>query len=345
MRLPRAIILLLVFVTMLAVTNPVAADQPGTNEDPFGGHPITGALGPEAGEGIVAKFGLSPFGYAWPGGVPSNKSGDGTTPRRAINIGGIWGGRGDIPLELSNCATLKIPAGAGRWFKLDTWSDRRVRIWLDDELDGATKPSGSSVWGAADQYMLGTAPDSAWQKNALSGSQSANFLEGFVMAIYDPDNLKPMWFFSPPNAAILSVNTDSAGLLQRSRQHLCQRCNWRRCACLLQSQPKPAKPSPVVRMALRRLGVCLGLQPNDLGWHCQCLQPESLLTSRKSQASGLSLRSQGQVSDAKFQVTRRPAISRGAFCFRVSLRPVTIRLRSGQACDLRLVTCDLQLAT
>jgi len=213
MRLPRAIILLLVFVTMLAVTNPVAADQPGTNEDPFGGHPITGALGPEAGEGIVAKFGLSPFGYAWPGGVPSNKSGDGTTPRRAINIGGIWGGRGDIPLELSNCATLKIPAGAGRWFKLDTWSDRRVRIWLDDELDGATKPSGSSVWSAADQYMLGTAPDSAWQKNALSGSQSANFLEGFVMAIYDPDNLKPMWFFSPPNAAILSVNTDSAGLL------------------------------------------------------------------------------------------------------------------------------------
>jgi hypothetical protein len=198
---------------MLAVTNPVAADQPGTNEDPFGGHPITGALGPEAGEGIVAKFGLSPFGYAWPGGVPSNKSGDGTTPRRAINIGGIWGGRGDIPLELSNCATLKIPAGAGRWFKLDTWSDRRVRIWLDDELDGATKPSGSSVWGAADQYMLGTAPGDGWQRNALNGSQSANFLEGFVMAIYDPDNLKPMWSFRPPNAAILSVNTDSAGLL------------------------------------------------------------------------------------------------------------------------------------
>lgn len=63
--------------------------------------------------------------------------------------------------------------------------------------------------------MLGTAPGDGWQMNALRGSvpQAPNFLEGFVMAIYDPDNLKPMWWFQPPNAALLSVNTDERGLL------------------------------------------------------------------------------------------------------------------------------------
>jgi hypothetical protein len=166
------------------------------------------------GVGIVAKFGLSPFGYALPGGVPSRLSGDGTTPRRAIYIGGIWSGNGWDPIELSNCATVKIPAGKARWFKLDSWDDRRTRVWLDDELDSATKPSGSSVWGAADAYMFGTAPGDAWQVNAFSdGSQTANFLEGFVMAIYGPDSLKPMWAFPAPNAALLSVNVDGKGLL------------------------------------------------------------------------------------------------------------------------------------
>jgi hypothetical protein len=107
------------------------------------------------------------------------------------------------------------PAGNARWFKLEAYGDRRTQIWLDDELDGATAPSGSAVFGAADHYMYGTAPGDGWQMNALSNSapQSPNFLEGFVMAVYDPDNLKPMWSFVPPNAAILSVNTDAHGLL------------------------------------------------------------------------------------------------------------------------------------
>ena len=210
----RVIISLLAVTTSLAVAMPAVADQPGTNEDPFGGRPITGTV--PGGIGIVAKFGLTPWGAPNPGGVPSRNSGDGTSPRRAIYIGGIWGASaGENPPELANCATIRIPAGNYRWFKLDTWSDRRVRIWDDDELATATKASGSAVWGAADHYMLGTAPGDAWQKNALDRSQSDNFVNGFVMAIYDPDNLKPMWAFDPPNAALLSVSTDSKGELLR----------------------------------------------------------------------------------------------------------------------------------
>ncbi len=212
MKSVQVMISLLLLIATLAVAMPAFADQPGANEDPFGGFPILGT--DPGGIGIVAKFGLSPWGTPFPGGLPSRKSGDGTSPRRAIYIGGIWGeSAGENPPELPNCVTLKIPAGNYRWFKLDTWSDRRVRIWVDDELDGATKASGWSVWGAADQYMLGTAPGDAWQRNTLDRSQVENFLNGFVMAVYDPDNLNPMWAFNPPNAAILSVNTNSRGEL------------------------------------------------------------------------------------------------------------------------------------
>lgn len=222
---------LFVFLLALCAMPPLTfADAPGTNEDPFGGYPITGIVAD--GEGAAARFGLSPFGYAWPGGVPSFKSGDGTTPRKAINISGMWatitrtfyGIPADNspepvvvmpPLELPNCATLVIPAGTARWFKLETYRDRRTQIWLDDEPSGATSASGFARFGAAARYMRGTAPGDAWQVNALSNSalQTPNFLEGFVMAIYDPDNLKPFWAFRPPNAAILSVNTDARGLL------------------------------------------------------------------------------------------------------------------------------------
>jgi hypothetical protein len=230
MKFLKATTLLVFLVNLCRIAIPASADSPGTNEDPFGGLPITGTI-PD-GVGVVAKFGLSPLGYALPGGVPSFKSGDGTTPRRAINISGMWGTvnpspMGPIlasespesftvtPVELPNCATLVIPAGKARWFKLETYRDRRVQIWLDDERDGATTASGSAIFGAADRYMFGTAPGDGWQVNALRDSvpQTANFLEGFVLAIYDPDNLKPLWAFQPPNAAILSVNTDARGLL------------------------------------------------------------------------------------------------------------------------------------
>jgi hypothetical protein len=230
MKFLKVIIPLLVLATLFVVVAPVAADPPGSNEDPFGGYPITGTI--PGGEGIVAKFGLEPWGSALPGGIPSFKSGDGTTPRRAINISGLWGSlypqsMGPIlasespdsftvtTVELPNCATVKIPAGKARWFKLEAYRDRRTQIWLDDEPSSATRASGSAVFGAADQYMLGTAPGDGWQMNALRGfaPQAPNFLEGFVLAVYDPDNLKPMWAFQPPNAAILSVNTDARGLL------------------------------------------------------------------------------------------------------------------------------------
>ncbi|MBM3130487.1 MAG: hypothetical protein FJ009_17900 [Chloroflexi bacterium] len=230
MKFLKAIALFIFLVALCRVAIPASADAPGANEDPFGGLPITGTI-PD-GVGVVARFGLSPLGYALPGGVPSFKSGDGATPRRAINISGAWGRQNPAPMgpllasespesftvtiiELPNCATLKIPAGKARWFKLETYRDRRVQIWLDDERDGATTASGFSVFGAADRYMFGTAPGDGWQMNALrdGGSQTANFLEGFVLAVYDPDNLKPLWAFRPPNAAILSVNTDARGLL------------------------------------------------------------------------------------------------------------------------------------
>jgi hypothetical protein len=230
MKFHKALGALCLFITLFVVAIPVSADPPGTNEDPFGGYPLTVTI-PGA-VGAVARFGPSPYGYASPGGNPSFKSGDGTTPRRAINISGQWGElypqsmgailASESPdsftttiVELPNCATLTIPAGRGRWFKLEAYGDRRAQIWLDDELNGATQPSGSAVFGAADQYMYGTAPGDGWQMNALHNSapQTPNFLEGFVMAVYDPDNLKPLWAFAPPNAAILSVNTDARGLL------------------------------------------------------------------------------------------------------------------------------------
>ncbi|MCX7839745.1 MAG: hypothetical protein N2559_09890 [Anaerolineae bacterium] len=214
----RHVVLFVFLVIWCLVPLSVSADAPGRNEDPFGGYPITGIVHDAV--GAAARFGLSPFGYAWPGGVPSFKSGDGTTPRRAINISGLWAERSPDPeagyqIELPNCATLAIPAGKARWFKLETYGDRRTQIWLDDEPNGATTATGYARFGAADRYMLGTAPGSAWQMNAFPGSapQTPNFLEGFVMAIYGPESLGPMWAFSPPNAAILSVNTDERGLL------------------------------------------------------------------------------------------------------------------------------------
>lgn len=216
--------LLFALVALVVFVAPTLADPPGNNEDPFGGVSI-GNGSVVDGVGIVAKFGMSPFGYALPGGKPTHLSGDGTSPRRAINISGIWGrpiADGVNPPELVNCSTLRIPAGYFRWFKLEAYGDRRTRIWLDDELDGATKPSGAARFGAAEVYMLGTAPGDAWQRNALNdnGDQSENFLDGFVMAIYDPDNLRPNYAFEPPNAALMSVNVDARGTLLHGPDNL-----------------------------------------------------------------------------------------------------------------------------
>jgi len=220
----KILIPLFVLCALVVLAVPAVADQPGNNEDPFGGVSI-GNGSVVDGVGIVAKFGMSPFGYVLPGSTPTRASGNGTSPRRAINISGIWGippGEGLNPPELANCSTVRIPAGNFRWFKLEAYGDRRTRIWLNDELDGATKSSGSATFGAADRDMLGTAPGDGWQVNALSGhgDQSENFLEGFVMAVYDPDNLRPNYAFEAPNAALLSVNVDARGMLLHGPDNL-----------------------------------------------------------------------------------------------------------------------------
>jgi len=216
-------------------------------------------------QGIVAKFGATPwmqYDYLG-GGVPSTMSGDGTAPRKAIYIGGAWAdpsvnpaskygdffgpvnlpGRAsdESPFELPACATVKIPAAGSRWFKLDTWNKKiagqaysggpdtfakiNTQIWLDDELDGATKPSGSAVFGAANKYMYGTAPDDYWSKGAFFyGAQSAGQgylhgegLEGYVMVVYGPNAMNPNFAFAPPNAWLYSLNVSaSSGSVSRS---------------------------------------------------------------------------------------------------------------------------------
>jgi hypothetical protein len=112
-----------------------------------------------------------------PGGTPSTRSGDGTSPRKAIYIGGTWReGLRPTEAEMPTCATIKSPAGTSRWFKADTWKDRQLIVWLDDELNDATRPSGSAVFGAADDYMKGTASGGFWQKNAyFDGANSVGW--------------------------------------------------------------------------------------------------------------------------------------------------------------------------
>jgi hypothetical protein len=206
-----AIVILL--VALLMIVGSASADQPGKNEDPFGGLADLGIA--NDGVGVSGRFGLCPWGCPINGGFPSKLSGDGTSPRKAIYIAGIWSGLNWDPIELKNCSTVTIPAGNARWFKLETWSDRRVDIWVDDEANGAKGPSGSAQFGAADRYMEGTDPSSIWNANALDTSQSPNFLEGFVMAVYDPDNLKPNYAFMPPNAGILTFDADEKGFIKR----------------------------------------------------------------------------------------------------------------------------------
>jgi hypothetical protein len=212
MKLSKVIVLLLLLIATAVAAMPVSADGPGANEDPFGGFPFDGRV--IGGIGIVAKFGLSPYGNSFfPGGSPSLKSGDGTTPRKAISINGIWFEQGDRPAELTNCSTVKMPAGTARWFKMQAYEDRRIWIWLDDELNGATKPSGSAVFGAADEYMVGTQAFDAWQRNAFTDDVSGNYQEGFVLAIYSPDSLRPNYAYPPPNAGLLTFETNGRGLL------------------------------------------------------------------------------------------------------------------------------------
>jgi hypothetical protein len=275
---------LIVVAALLLVAMPAAAQGPNpwvpmffdrTSQmtaawvgDPFGGNPklnvgvkyepdgkggvaakFDNALFPLT--GITAKFGLSPFSSILPGGIPSSMSGDGSTPRKAIYIGGAWAdaavnpwcsfvwdsnthdtyvykcrnyAAGETPYEIPACATVKIPAGSSKWFKLDTWwkdtAGRKLRtqIWLDDELDGATKPSGKAVFGAADRYYYGTAPMDGWSTNVYWGANAQNpdEINGYFMVVYDPEALQPNFAFAAPNAALFTLDVSGAGSLRRS---------------------------------------------------------------------------------------------------------------------------------
>jgi len=246
----KLVFALIVVAALLVVAMPVAAQGPkpwfvravGTNEDPFGGLPLYGSEKPWNMNSII-QLGVG-GDVAMPGGLPSDKSGDGTSPRKAIYIGGAWAnqqpakgfgiGAGEHPTEIASCVTVKIPAGASRWFKMDTWKwapiagsaqgyPIELQVWLDDELDGATKPSGSSVWGAADDYMVGTQAWDGWQKNADSNygvtaykSTGGPHVEGYVMQMYPPEMLMPNFAFKAPNAWLFTVNAGSTGSISRS---------------------------------------------------------------------------------------------------------------------------------
>lgn len=210
----------------------------GTNEDPFGGLPIWNGYGPLGNVGIESKFGLTPNSYKFgaptaDGGVPSQLSGDGTSPRKAINIEGAWSTSqsvrtdlGETPMEIPTCATIKIPAGSSRWFKFNVdGKSQKVQFWVDDELDNATTPSGSAVFGAADAYMYGVNGASGWAANSFDTVNtqtnygpiaSGPVLEGFVGVIYGREALQPNYEFNAPNAAILTLNSSAtSGSLSR----------------------------------------------------------------------------------------------------------------------------------
>ncbi len=252
MKLMKWLVPLAIVVVLMAIALPVSAQGPytpgasvhvrtyngplyivnaGTNEDPFGGLPRPGSGGVPGAIGAPGRFGVYPWNSALPGGVPSRASGDGSTPRKAINIGGPWSVQytsGELPWELPACALVKIPAATSKWFKAETWKDRQQIFWIDDELNDATRPSGVAVFGAANRYMYGTAPGDAWSVNENEPADTPNsqtgintitgpFLSGFSMAVYDPTSLGPNYNFpTPPNAAILTLSVSGSGSLRRS---------------------------------------------------------------------------------------------------------------------------------
>jgi hypothetical protein len=246
MKYLKVLVPVLVVLAMLVVALPAGAQGPvvqgqpmpkafvrvaGTNEDPFGGFPI----GTSSGLGSFSKFGIGgPGNFVSPGGVPSDKSGDGTTPRKAIYIGGAWavgpsvGGNvgyraaNENPMEIPSCATVKSPAGTSRWFKLDSWRDKKLQIWLDDELNTATAPSGSAVFGAGDNYMNGLNQQSAWAVNGwdwvIGAPVDPLYMDGWVMMVLDPDNMRPNYAFNAPNATLYTANTSGSGSVSRLGQ-------------------------------------------------------------------------------------------------------------------------------
>jgi len=199
-----------VVVTTDQGKKPVFVRAAGDNLDPFGGLPLLSSTG---GLGAASRYGAGgPFSNLVPGGKPSDKSGNGTIPRRSIYIGGAWSTV--LPpdqKELPACATVTIPAGSSRWFKMDTWKDYRLQIWLDDELNGAKAPSGKSVFGAASNYNWGTDPESVWRWYTLDtpGDTTDMFIEGFAMEIFNPDAMQPNFAYAPPNAALYTLGTDT----------------------------------------------------------------------------------------------------------------------------------------
>ncbi|MBI5300779.1 MAG: hypothetical protein HY868_01480 [Chloroflexi bacterium] len=244
MKYLKVLVPVLVVVAMLLVVLPAGAQGPtiqttdgskakaifvrtaGTNEDPFGGLPIQTSTG----FGSATKYGVGGPGiFLRNGGVPSVNSGDGTSPRKSVYVGGAWAAgsypENEGPQELPTCATVKLPAGSSRWFKLDAWKNKKQQIWVDDELNTATAPSGKSVFGAGDNYMWGLNWESRWAANSFFDAPWAlgtkgHMADGFVMAVYDQDAMFPNYAYAPPNAALYTVNVSGSGGLRRAGQQV-----------------------------------------------------------------------------------------------------------------------------
>jgi hypothetical protein len=261
MTMKKLVFALVLVAALLVIALPAAAQGPrpvfvravGTNEDPFGGLPL---FDTQKANDFSAKF-LDPSlgSNAVQGGIPSDKSGDGTSPRKAVYIGGAWAAQtpakgfgisaGEHPQEIPSCVTMKVPAGQNRWFKYDSWAWAPAanaiqgypiftQTWLDDELDGATKPSGSAVFGASSQYAYGIQAWDGWSSkldangdntgygrdqagtngnwNGMAGPHS----EGFVMFVYGTNILQPNYQYAAPNAFLFTVGVGSSGSLNRS---------------------------------------------------------------------------------------------------------------------------------
>jgi hypothetical protein len=155
------------------------------------------------------------------------------------------------------------------WWKSNDGSKIRTQIWLDDELDGATKPSGSAVFGAANKYYWGTAPGDGWSGNVYWGTnaQEENEINGYFMIVYDPDALQPNFAFAPPNAALFTLDVSGAGSLRRS----CTSAAYAGQPCVPASKGGPSTPAGTSLTGL------LGSQTKISGATFNKFQPSHLL--------------------------------------------------------------------
>ncbi len=126
------------------------------------------------------------------GGPPSKGSGDGSTTWAAVYVGD------------NGCWTGNLAAGSSMWFKADTWKGRHLQIWLDDELPGATKPSGSAVFAVTNYFNRITGPHEKLANFLGKRPQEKNLDDGFAFRVYGPNALLPTFKVPGPTANLLT---------------------------------------------------------------------------------------------------------------------------------------------